>query len=38
MRHKPFKKFLRWLMGSHSPSLGGRKVKFKDIFDKRFIG
>lgn len=38
MRHKPFKKFLKWLMGVHSPSHWGRKAKFKDIFDKHFIG
>lgn len=37
MRHKPFKKFLKWILGVHSPVLH-RRIKFKDIFDKRFIG
>lgn len=29
------KKILKWLLGIHSPSLG-RKVKFKDLFNKNW--
>ena len=30
-------KLAKWILGLHSPSLG-RRVKFKDIFNKNYLG
>lgn len=37
MKDKKILKTIKWIMRIHSPSLG-RVIKFKDIFDKNYIG
>lgn len=37
LKKRYFKIFMMWIFGCHSPSLG-RRIKFKDIFDKYYLG